>query len=166
MSYYVSLLRHSESDSLLLAVINFLISAELKRLPSLVEDTSCLFIVSAFLVTFTLAWLPPLIFEGIHNWRVVLLLTFVNSPHSFGILNYQKGWWAAQRGATALPRRAQPCRHCHPQGSRGTPWHHICARLLRLATRALLTCLCGSHPPLGCGELEAGGGFSIPNISA
>lgn len=63
MSYYVSLLRHSESDSLLLAVINFLISAELKRLPSLVEDTSCLFIVSAFLVTFTLAWLPPLIFD-------------------------------------------------------------------------------------------------------
>lgn len=67
MSYYVSLLRHSESDFLLLAVVNFLISTELKRLPSLVEDTSCLFIVLAFLVTFTLGWLPPLTFEGIHN---------------------------------------------------------------------------------------------------
>lgn len=68
MSYYVSLLRPSESDFLFLAVINFLISAELKRLPTLVEDTACSFIVLAF----TLGWSPPLMFEGIHNGRVVL----------------------------------------------------------------------------------------------
>lgn len=52
MSYYVSLLRPSESDFLFLAVINFLISAELKRLPTLVEDTACSFIVLAFFGSF------------------------------------------------------------------------------------------------------------------